>query len=377
MNISIFNLAWQSAEKIFLNPSVLYKYEDIIKGVTVNGKRKKAVDINTTQAFGKKLNYGNFYDNKIKAMEVFDEIFLVKGDRIINELKQIRTREEMDVFEHKLYRILYEALLPNSNQTLLNESYNRIRKIVDLYIEHIVAMSEEIDNETRKQLMPLLFLPIDSWIINNEEIFDNESIRRWGLTRKSSFGEIRTKDLYDDMQQYVVKKANEVSVRLGRQFNVIYFDVFWNNRLNMPGCNLFGEYVAGKTGNMKSESKETKDSSNIASVLSHLEAPHKKHNSTSYPNLVNILINELAEIDVYLDKDYKCIKRKDGAYIFEAIFSRGIPKNIVTIWPNKQGGGDIRIVSIGKYENRRRFEQSDIGTNTLKQDLRKAYARTQ
>lgn len=42
MNISIFNLAWQSAEKIFLNPSVLYKYEDIIKGVTVNGIRKKS-----------------------------------------------------------------------------------------------------------------------------------------------------------------------------------------------------------------------------------------------------------------------------------------------------------------------------------------------
>jgi len=130
--------------KIFLNPSVLYKYEDIIKGVTVNGIRKKAVDINTTQAFGKKLNYGNFYDNKIKAMEVFDEVFLTKQDHIINELQQVRTREEIDVFEHKLFMSLQEALLPYSTPTLLKESYNRIRKIVDLYLEHIVAMGKKL-----------------------------------------------------------------------------------------------------------------------------------------------------------------------------------------------------------------------------------------
>lgn len=55
MHVSIFNQALQSAEAIFINPAVLYKYEDIIQGVIVNGVRKKAVDLNTTQAFGKKL----------------------------------------------------------------------------------------------------------------------------------------------------------------------------------------------------------------------------------------------------------------------------------------------------------------------------------
>ncbi|SHJ41446.1 hypothetical protein [Lutispora thermophila] len=377
MNISIFNLAWQSAEKIFLNPSVLYKYEDIIKGVTVNGIRKKAVDINTTQAFGKKLNYGNFYDNKIKAMEVFDEVFLTKKDHIINELQQVRKREEIDVFEHKLFMSLQEALLPYSTPTLLKESYNRIRKIVDLYLEHIVAMAEEIDSATRERLMPLLFLPIDSWIIKNEAIFDSISIYRWGLTRDSSFGEVRTKNLYDDMQRYLLKKANEISMRLGKEFSVIYFDVFWNNRLNMPGCNLFGEQIAGITENMKADRKETKDSRKNNLGLSDLEALHKIDNNTSYPMLVKTLINELAEISIYLDKDYKCIKRNDGGYIFEAICPRGRRKNIVTVWPNKQGGGDIRIVGIGKYENRRRFDQSDIGANALKEDLRKAYRNTQ
>ena len=377
MNINIFNLVWQSAEKIFLNPSVLYKYEDIIKGVKVNGSRKKAVDINTTQAFGKKLNYGNFYENKIKAMEVFDEIFLAKKDRIINELHQIRTREEMDEFEDKLFMSLQEALLSYSTLTLIKESYNRIRKIVDLYFEHIVAMAEEIDSATRKRLTPLLFLPIDSWIIENEAIFDSESIYRWSLTRNSSFGEIRTKKLYDDMQRYLVRKANEISMSLGKDFNVIYFDVFWNNRINMPGYNLFGEQIDGNTGNMRADRKETKDSCKRNLGLRDLEVLHKKDNDTFYPILVQMLINELAEIDIYLDKHYKCIKRNDGGYILEAIFPRRRRKNIVTIWPNKTGGGDIRIVGIGKYESRRRFDKSDMGTNTFREDLRKAYISTQ
>jgi hypothetical protein len=93
--------------------------------------------------------------------------------------------------------------------------------------------------------------------------------------------------------------------------------------------------------------------------------------------LVNTLINELAKIDIFLDKDYKCIKRNDGGYIFEAIFSRERRKNIITIWPNKKDGGDIRIVGIGKYENRRSFDQSDLDTNALKEDLWKAYRNTQ
>lgn len=233
--------ALKSAEKIFLCPSVLYRYEDIIKGVKVNGTLKKAVSINTTQAFGKKLSYGNFYENKNKAMEVCDEVFFSKKDWIINELcSNIRTKEAMDAFEHELFKSIQEALLVYTTPTLIGESYNRIRKIVELYIEHIVSMSSEIDSPTRKQLIPLLFLPIDSWIIKNELIFDSENIYLWGLTRRSSFGEIKTKTLFDEMQLYLDKKANNISTALGEEFYVIYFDIFWRNRLNRTGGNLFG-----------------------------------------------------------------------------------------------------------------------------------------
>lgn len=326
-------------------------------------------------------------------MEVCDEVFISKKDWIINELNsRIKTKVAMDKFEQKLFEILREALLTYSTKDFIDESYNRIRKVVDLYLEHIVAMAEEIDNETRKQLIQLLFLPIDdNWIIKNDLIFDDESINKWGLTRNSSFGEIKTSDLYYKMQIYLVRRANEVSMKLEKKFYVIYFDVSWNNRLYMPGGNLFGVQIDSNLANMKANnlvnikanneetknSKASKDSNEHSIGLWNLSTLRSKDDDTSYPMLVKVLINEFKELGIYLGKDYKCIKRNDGGYIFEAISPRGRRKNIVTMWPNKQGGGDIRIVSIGKYENRRCFDYSDLGTSAFREDLLRAYRYTQ
>lgn len=295
--LSILKQAQQSAETIFLNPSVLYKYEDIIKGVTVNGTTKKAVDLNTTQAFGKKLTYGNFYDNKKKAMEVCDEFFISKKDRIINELNShIQTKEAMDAFEHELFIGIQKSLLAYTTPILIEESYNRIRKVVELYLEHIMSMASEIDGETRKLLTPLLFLPIDSWIIKNESIFDSKNIYCWGLTRGSSFGKIRKKTLFDDMQRYLAKKANEISIVLGKEFHVIYFDVFWKNRLDIPGGNLFGVQAAGSLVNTKADIKENKYSYKRSPEFPDLVVQQTKENNISYPPLLKLIIDELADL---------------------------------------------------------------------------------
>ncbi len=372
--ISVFKQALQSAETIFLHPPIIYPYENIIRGVTVNGTRKKAVGVNTMQAFGKKLTYGNFGENKIKAMEVCDAFFLSQKDRILEKFYWcIRTREDMDAFEHELFQSLQEALLPYTTTSMIHESYNRTRKIVELYLEHIVAMASEIENENRKSLIPLLFLPMDSWIIGDELIFDGYSISRWGLTRKSSFGLIKTRSLFDDMQRYLVEKAKELSMVLDADFHVIYFDVFWGDRLNIPSCNLFGEQATGSKTIMKAYKEETLYSDGRKLEPSELTERENKGSVTSYPPLLWAIIGELAALGIFLGKAYKCIQRNDGAYILEALFPRGQRKNIVTIWSNKQGGGDIRIVSIGKYEKRRRFDQADIGTNAFRADLRMAY----
>lgn len=376
--IPIFKQALQSAETIYLRPSVIYPYESIIQGVPVNGTRKKAVDLNTMQAFGKKLTYGNFGENKVKAMDVCDAFFLSQKYQIIKELHlRIRTKEAMDAFEHELFKSLQEALLPYTTPNLIEESYNRIRKVVELYLEHIVSMASEIDSETRKLLTPLLFLPIDSWIIGNKLVFDDESISRWGLTRKSTFGSVSKKPIFDDMQRYLVKRAKEISMVLGAEFHVIYFDVFWSNRLNMPGRNLFGEHVTCRQANTKAYTEKSRYSDERKLEFPDLTARGTKESFTSCPTLLRIIMGELGELGIYSEKAYKCIKRNDGAYILEAIFPRGQRKNIVTIWPNYQGGGDLRIVGIGKYEKRRRFDQSDIGTKTLRADLCMAYNNTQ
>ena len=106
-------------------------------------------------------------------------------------------------------------------------------------------------------------------------------------------------------------------------------------------------------------------------------ARQTKESNTSYPPLLKVIIDELAELGIYKEKSFICIKRKNGEYICEALSPRGRRKNIITVWPNYQGGGDVRIVGIGKYEKRRCFDQSDIGTNTLRADLRMAYSITQ
>lgn len=175
-------------------------------------------------------------------MEVCDEFFLTQKAQILKGLSStIRTREELDEFEHEIYKGLQAVLLPYSTYSLINESYNRIRKIVELYLEHIVSMAIEICNDRRNELVPLLFLPIDSWIMGKELIFDDYTLARWGLKRNSSFGAIRSKALFDDMQRYLVKRAQKISAELSTDFYVIYFDIFWNNRLESPGNNLFGE----------------------------------------------------------------------------------------------------------------------------------------
>jgi hypothetical protein len=356
--ITIFKQALQSAETIFLHPSITYPYEDIIQGVSVNGSLKKAVGVNTTQAFGRKLNYGNFGENKIKAMDVCDEFFLLHKNRIIDKLNShIRTRNDMDVFEHELFKDLGENLLQYSTPSMIGESYNRIRKPIELYLEHIVAMADEIDNETRKILTPLLFLPIDRWIMGSELIFDDFDIYKWDLTRKSSFGMIRTRDLFNDMQRCLLEKSKEISIELGKEFQVIYFDVFWGNRLNDPGVNLFGECSAN-------DDKELK--------LPKSTAHKQKEKSTSYVSLRQAIADELKELDIESGREYRCRTRKNGEYIFETLNPQKRRKNIVTVW-EKGRGGDIRIVGIGKYANQCGFDWADLGTDAFRANLREAY----
>lgn len=361
--------ALKVAASVFLNPSILYRYEDIIRGVQIGSIRKKAVNVNTTQAFGKKMTYGNFGENKYKAMDLCDEFFIYQKNKIINKLTTyIRTREQMDELGQELYTGLKEALLKYSTLELLDESYNRIRKVVNLYLEHIVAMAEEISNDTRRILVPLLSMPIDSWIIGEDSVFDSIDLHQWGLTRKSTYGEIRRKEVYDSMQQYLQEKAEKISKSLKIQFYVIYFDMFWNERWKGIEGHLFGQN-ANQNNTNSSIQKVSQTSQKMNQAMSTQQV--------EYPQLVSAIIAELDKLNIYLDEEYKCRIRKAGEYILEAKYPNKNRKNIITIWANKQGSGDIRLVGIGKYSERDKFDINDLGTEEFASDLLTAYRKTQ
>jgi hypothetical protein len=117
-------------------------------------------------------------------------------------------------------------------------SFNKIRKPVDLYIEHLVAMSLEL-KESRQVLIPLLFLPLDCQILGCLELFSDRELAQRSLRRTSTYSDVTSEETYSALQAIITRRANEVSNALGRPFYAIYFDLVWNNRHSNWGGNLF------------------------------------------------------------------------------------------------------------------------------------------
>ena len=117
-------------------------------------------------------------------------------------------------------------------------SYNKVRKPIDLYIEHLVAMSFELEDD-RQVLVPLLFLPLDGQILESSELFTDQELAQHGLRRSSTYSEVMTEESYLALQGIITRRASEVACELGRSFWAIYFDLIWNGRHSCWGGNLF------------------------------------------------------------------------------------------------------------------------------------------
>jgi hypothetical protein len=139
---------------------------------------------------------------------------------------------------------LYDSILcrlsssnrgPNSE---ILKSYNKIRKPIDLYIEHIVLMSKEL-SDYRKELIHYLFLPLDSWIFDSELIFTLEELKSKGLKRGSGYGKLTIKEDYIYLQEILSKRVLEISNEISKKFYRIYLDLLWRNRYERNGSNLF------------------------------------------------------------------------------------------------------------------------------------------
>ncbi len=222
--------------EIFIRPSVSYTWKDIILGCSIPGKAKsqRAVAANTWRRLHRKdrndpkclgpskIFIPYFLDNKIKLL---DKITTVKGQEDYHSaLNDIR----LDLLPELRHHIKQGVLL----------SYNSVRKPIDLYMEHLVAMAKDLSSY-RDKLVPLLYLPLDKDIMGRPECFSEEELWRNGIRRGDGYTYVRTEASYLDLQSSLAHRCARLSKMAGNIVYPIYLDLLWNQRLTKPGSSLF------------------------------------------------------------------------------------------------------------------------------------------
>ena len=236
VSMSCFPAAYlDKADRVFLHPGNRYSWEKIVSGASVRSasgasRRMFAVGTNTFRGFHRVNKHCP------GATVAFKRYFVEKQASLIAELRAVRTCDKLHQLCNRICAALRQELSNVSPAQLL--SYNKIRKPVDLYIEHLVAMAEELD-DSREALTALLFLPLDRQILAHRGLFTDSELTSRGLSRKSTYKDIATKRTYMALQKLLCQKAKAVAAERCRAFHRIYFDLLWNDRYRNWGGNLF------------------------------------------------------------------------------------------------------------------------------------------
>ena len=227
----------KKAEVVFLKPNPLYSYDDIVNGCIVSSpfsgisKTMYAVGNNTWRGFHRTSN--SIYGSK----EIFTSYFSRCKQKILSALNSITSMEELHTLEESICNDIRNELFGNIKENQL-KSYNKIRKPVDLYIEHIISMCSEISS-SRINYVKLLFLPLDSQIFSSPYIFSRSQLYSNGIKDNATFKDVKSRITYNSLQRILLNKAVNISNCIGREFHRIYFDLLWNDRYRKPGRNLF------------------------------------------------------------------------------------------------------------------------------------------
>lgn len=234
-NNEVYKAIQSRGSDIFMLPHPTYPYNSIILGCHVNtpsgySKTMYAVAPNTWRGFHKIDKAGP------KPGNIFKDYFIRNRNSIISNLRVVSTSSELDALEDDICRDL-RSYLSNVRQNML-ASYNKLRKPIDLYIEHIVAMAVELD-EYRDNLAKLLFLPLDSQMFQSIHLFTDYELYKYGVNRNSTFREVTSKNQYNGLQELLSAKADTIYKESGQPFFRIYFDLLWNDRYCKEGTNLF------------------------------------------------------------------------------------------------------------------------------------------
>lgn len=204
-------------QRIFYNPLPLLSYETLVK---------RSLGPNTYRGFHR------IDKSKSGAKDAFEKILIANSNFIIDNLKVSKTEKELDDLENDICDLLMNELKKNiKNEQLI--SYNKIRKPVDIFIEHLVAMETDF-SPVRQSLTKHLFLPLDSQMFQSDFVFSDNERLELKIKKRFTFKDILEKSHYYEIQDFLKQKANLIGLE-----NKIYFDLEWNDRWKSNGNNLF------------------------------------------------------------------------------------------------------------------------------------------
>ncbi len=204
-------------DTVFLTPTPLLSYEALVL---------KSLGSNTYRGFHRKNN------NCLGASHTFRDVLTKKKDYLIHALNNLTSEIELNELANELCSELIIELGKNIKPSQL-QSFNKVRKPVDIVFEHFVAMGEDFA-PARKTATPWLFLPLDSQIFQSEFIFTTEEAKALGIKRRFTYKDIETAQHYADIQNFLKNKAANIGLN-----HRIYFDLVWNKRFESNGTNLF------------------------------------------------------------------------------------------------------------------------------------------
>ena len=204
-------------DTVFLTPTPLLSYEELVL---------KSLGSNTYRGFHLKNN------NCLGASHTFRDVLTKKKDYLIHALNNLTSEIELNTLANELCNELKSELSKNIKPSQL-QSFNKVRKPIDIVFEHFVAMGEDFA-PARKTATPWLFLPLDSQIFQSEFIFTTEEAKALGIKRRFTYKDIQTAQHYTEIQNFLKDKATKISLN-----HRIYFDLVWNKRFESSGTNLF------------------------------------------------------------------------------------------------------------------------------------------
>ncbi len=205
----------KKGDQIFCDPRPTCSYEELVQ---------RSLTQNTYRGFHR------IDKQKPGAKEAFQRTLRAQKSNIISNLNSAESEHDIDKLADRLCEILIKNL-SNIKQKQLH-SYNKLRKPIDIVLEHMVAIGSDFER-ARKKTIDHLFLPLDSQIFMHDLIFSDQERRGLSIKRSFTFKDIKTRNHYIKIQNFLKTKANRLGLK-----RRIYFDLLWNDRYKQNGTNL-------------------------------------------------------------------------------------------------------------------------------------------